>query len=161
MAICITGSVGTGKTTVAKKLAKSLKYKYLDVNKLIKKEKLSKKYDKENKCNIVDIKQLNKALIKEIKKDKKIVIDSHLSHYLPKKYVELCIVTICDISELKKRLKKRKYSAKKVKDNLEAEIFDTILLEAKQIKHNLLIVDTTKKYDIKKIVGYIKKLSIR
>ena len=34
--IIVTGSVGTGKTTLAKKLAKKLNYIYIDVSKLIK-----------------------------------------------------------------------------------------------------------------------------
>ena len=38
MIIVVAGSVGTGKTTLSKKLAKSLRMTYLDVNKLIKKE---------------------------------------------------------------------------------------------------------------------------
>jgi len=109
MTIIITGSVATGKSIIAKKLAKELKHKYLDVNKLIIKEKLREKYSKKLESYPVDIKKLNKSLIKKIKENKKIIIDSHLSHYLPKKYVDLCIVTICDIKELKKRLKKRNF----------------------------------------------------
>ncbi|MFH1376721.1 MAG: AAA family ATPase [Candidatus Woesearchaeota archaeon] len=157
MTIIITGSVATGKSIIAKKLAKELKHKYLDVNKLIIKEKLREKYSKKLESYPVDIKKLNKSLIKKIKENKKIIIDSHLSHYLPKKYVDLCIVTICDIKELKKRLKKRKYSEKKIKENLETEIFNTILIEAKENKHNILVIDTTKGYNIKQIASYIKK----
>ena len=79
-----------------------------------------------------------------------------MSHYLPKRYVDLCIVTKCDIKVLKNRLKKRKYSLNKIKDNIEAEIFDVCLLEAKKKKHEILVVDTTKGYKIKEIINYIK-----
>ena len=108
MAIAISGTPGTGKTTLAKKLAKSLNYKYLDVNKLIKSNKLAESYDKKRKCIIIDIKKLNKILIKEIKKNPNLIIDSHLSHYLPKKYLDLCIITKCSLKILEKRLKKKK-----------------------------------------------------
>lgn len=155
MNIIITGSIATGKTKLAKKLASELNFKYLDVNKLIKEENLRDKYDKKTQSYPVDIKKLNKALIKKLSKST--IIDSHLSHFLPKKYVDLCIVTICEIKELKKRLQKRKYSKNKIKENLEAEIFQVILLEAKKNKHNILVIDTTKKYDIKAIKNYIKK----
>lgn len=47
--IIVTGSVGTGKTTLAKKLAKKYKAKYLDVNKVIEEYKLSEGYDKKKK----------------------------------------------------------------------------------------------------------------
>jgi adenylate kinase len=158
--ICVSGSPGTGKSTLSKKLSKSLDYGYLDINVLIKKEKLSEGYDKENKCEIIDVKKLNKVLIKIIKDSKKsLIIDSHLSHYLSKKYVSLCIVTTCDIKVLKDRLKKRGYSAKKIKDNLESEIFDSIVIEAKEKKHNLLIVNTTEGYKLKDIVNFIKDLN--
>lgn len=156
--ICVSGCVGTGKSTLARKLSKALKFEYLDVNKLIKENKLSSGYDKKNKCEIIDVTKLNKFLIKLIKNSKKsLVIDSHLSHYLDKKYVNLCIVTTCDISVLRERLKKRNYSAQKIKDNIEAEIFDTIVIEAKERKHNLLIVDTTKGYIFKEIIKEVEK----
>ena len=64
--ICVSGAVGTGKTEVSKKLSKHLKFDYLDVTKLIKKEKISCGYDKENKCDIIDSKKLNKILIESL-----------------------------------------------------------------------------------------------
>jgi adenylate kinase len=155
--IIISGSVGTGKTTLSKKLSKILNYEYVDVSKLIKKNKLSFGYDEENECEIIDIKKLNKFLVELIKKSKKnLIIDSHLSHYLPKKYVDLCIVTTCDISILRDRLKKRKYNAKKIKDNIEAEIFDTIVIETKEKKYNLFILNTTEGYKINDIVKFVE-----
>jgi len=89
-------------------------------------------------------------------KSKKVVIDSHLSHYLPKKYVELCIVTHCDIVVLKKRLEKRKYSQLKIRENLDAEIFQTCLTEAQEQRHTILEVDTTKTFDKKKLLTKVK-----
>jgi adenylate kinase len=155
--ICVSGSVGSGKTTLSKKLAKSLKFEYVDVTKEIKKNRLSGGYDKVRKCEIVDEKKLIKFLVEKIKKGKNLVIDSIFAHLIPKKYVNLCIVTTCELSELKKRLKKRKYSLSKIKDNLEVEIFDSFLIEAKEKKHNLLVVDTTKGYKIKDVVDFVKK----
>ena len=143
--IIITGSVGSGKTTLSKKISKYLDFDYIDVNKLIKKEGLSVGYDNKEMCEVVDVKKLNKTLVRLIKEFKNgIVIDSHLSHYLPKEYVDLCIVTKCNLLELKKRLKKRKYSEKKIKDNMESEIFNICFEEAKEKGHKILIVDTSK-----------------
>lgn len=144
MIIIISGSVGTGKTFVAKILAKKYKLRYIDVNKLIKKNKLYESYDRKLKTYIVDVKKLNKNLIGIIKKNKNLVIDSHLSHYLPKKYVDLCIITKCDLKVLKKRLEKRGYSKEKIRENLDAEIFDTCLMEAEERKHKIKIIDTSK-----------------
>lgn len=144
MIIIISGTPGTGKTEVAKLIAKKKKLKYIDVNKLIKENKLYEKYDKKLKTYIVNPKKLNSFLIKLIKKEKNLVIDSHLAHYLPKKYVDLCIITKCDLKILKKRLEKRKYSKEKIRENLDSEIFDVCLREAEEIGHKIKVVDTTK-----------------
>ncbi len=172
--IIVTGTPGTGKTTLSKRLAQSLNLHYLDVNLMIKKYNLSEGYDKKRETKIIDTKKLNKAIIKEIsnynknssniktskksaknnlktKKPDGIIIDSHLSHYLPKKYADLCIVAKCNLKILQKRLKKKKYRKDKIRENLDAEIFDICLNEAKENKHILLIVDTTKGIDISKI----------
>ena len=90
-------------------------------------------------------------MLKSNKKIKGAVIDSHLSHYLPKKYVNLVVVTKCNIGELNKRLKKRKYSEAKIRENLQAEIFDVCCSEAFEGKHKLIVVDTTKGFNINKI----------
>ena len=106
----------------------------------------------------MDIPKLNKFLIDLINKsEENLILDSHLSHYLPKSYVDICIVTVCDIDILSKRLKKRKYSKNKISDNLEAEIFKYCLLESKKNKHNVLVVDASKRVELKGILNFIKK----
>ena len=159
--IVVTGTPGTGKTTLSKKIAKEFKYYYLDVNKLISGKNLSEGYDKKRRTKIIDVKKLNKALIKEIIAIKKhkangIVIDSHLSHYLPRRYVGKCIVTKCCIKGLNKRLMKKKFSKKKIRENLQAEIFDLCLNEAKERKHEVLVVDTTKGFNISNVGRRLK-----
>jgi adenylate kinase len=141
--IIVTGSVCSGKTTLAKKLAKKYKAKYLDVNKVIEEYKLSEGYDKKRRCKVIDTGKLNKALIKIIKSSKEsLVIDSHLSHYLPSKYVDICIITKCSIKKLRNRLKKRGYSKSKVEENVDAELFDVCLNEAKESGHKTKVVHT-------------------
>ncbi|MBL7056230.1 AAA family ATPase [Candidatus Woesearchaeota archaeon] len=156
--IVITGTPGTGKTTVATKLSQILNFYYMDVNKVIKKYDLSEGYDKKRKSKIVDTKLLNKALKKEIseikegpKSKKGLIIDSHLAHYLPEKYVDLCIITKCGLKILEKRLKKRNYSQSKIRENLDAEIFDICLIEAREKKHDIMLIDTSKTANIDKI----------
>ena len=144
--IIVTGCVGTGKTTLAKQIAEKKQAKYVDVNNLIKKYKLSTGHDKKRNCRIVSIMKLNSTLIKIIKEARKnnqsLVIDSHLSHYLPKEYVDLCIVTKCNVIKLLSRLKERGYSKEKIQENLDAELFDVCYNEAKEQRHKIKVVKT-------------------
>ncbi len=142
----VTGTPGTGKTIIATAIAMQTNAVYIDVNQVIKKEKLATSFDKKRNAKVVDIKKLNKVLIEVIKEAKRkqtpLVIDSHLSHYLPKKYVDLCIVTKTNLKKLKKRLQKRNYSKAKVRENMDCEIFDVCLMEAKEAGHRVKVVET-------------------
>ena len=145
MVIIVTGCPATGKTIIARKIAEKKKLRYIDVNQLIKDNKLYSYYSRKDMSYVVDVKKLNRFLIKLIKKDKDVVLDSHLSHYLPNKYVDECIVTKCSLKELKKRLEKRKYPNKKIRDNLDCEIFDVCHIEALENKHKVRVIDTSDK----------------
>jgi adenylate kinase len=145
MIIIVTGTPATGKTTLSKKISEKFRLEYLDLKKVIKENKLYDSFDKKRECYVVDTNKLNKFLIEKIKKSKKnIIIDSLLSHYLPKKYTDLCIITKCNLKELKKRLEKRRYSKEKVRENLDSEIFDICLNEAKEAGHYTFVINTTK-----------------
>jgi len=155
--IIVTGTPGTGKTTIAKKIAKQYRFLYIDVPTLVKEHKLYEAYDKKRKCFVVDTKKFVYVIIKKLvdyRKEKGIIIDSHLAHYLPKKYVDLCIVTKCNLKMLKKRLEKRGYTRNKVRENLDCEIFDVCLTEAKKQRHKILIVDSSKRVKNIRVLDY-------
>ena len=62
MIITITGTPGTGKTYIAKKLARMTGYRNLELNKMIVKEKLYDSYDNKDKTFDVDTKKLSKFM---------------------------------------------------------------------------------------------------
>ena len=145
--ILVSGTTGTGKTTIAKKLAKKHNYEYIDLNHLLIKKKLYSGYDRKLKTHVVDQRKSNKlmiALIKEAKEsgEKGLVIDSHLSHLLPARHADLCIITKTGLRKLKGRLQKRKYPEEKIKENLEAEILDVCLVEALETGHKVKVIKT-------------------
>ena len=112
---------------------------------MLKKNKIYSKYNKKFDTYEVDVNKSNKFLLKIIKESKKsIVIDSHLSHYLPSSKVDYCFVTKCNLKTLKKRLEKRHYNKLKIRENMDAEIFDVCLFEAAKNNHNIIVVDTSK-----------------
>ncbi len=145
--LAITGTPGTGKSTLARFLAKKLGFFRLDLHSHY--QEISTGYDKKNKCYEVDGKKFT-ALVRRIIKEKEgkfsgIIIDTHISHKLPKQMIDLCIVLTCsDLKELERRLKKRKYSKQKIWDNLDAELFQTCLMEAKGGRHKVKVFDTSK-----------------
>ncbi len=141
--IIISGTPGTGKSTLAKKLAKEKHYKYIDANECVKKEKLYDSYDKTFKTYDVDIAKFKSYFEKLIKSSKEnIIIDSHLSHYISPKLVSSCIITKTSIPKLRLRLKKRKYSLKKIQENVDSENFDICYNEAVELGHKVKVVIT-------------------
>ena len=68
MIITITGTPGTGKTYFAKLLAKKIGYRYLDLNDMIKAERLYDGYDRKDKTFDVDTKKLSRFLNMLLKK---------------------------------------------------------------------------------------------
>ena len=143
--IIVTGTPGAGKSTIARLIASYFHFTYIDVLALIKKNKLYDSYDRLLKSYVVDVEKLNRFLISLIKKEKNIVLDSHLAHYLDRKYVDLCIVVTCNPAVLRKRFEKRRYSREKIQENIDAELFGVCLYEAQEKGHHVFEVDTTQR----------------
>lgn len=159
--IIVTGTPGTGKTHLSKILAKELGYHYLDIQKLGK--GIYSGYDKSRKVKIVAISKMISAFIRLYNQKKKvhykgIIFDSHLSHYLPRSLVDLCIVLTCDIKKLKQILEKRGYNKKKIRENLDAEIFEICYNEALERRHNILKIDTSKGFTLNAWKAIVKKV---
>lgn len=158
--IIISGTPCTGKTTLARLLAEKLKYIYIDGNELIKQYNLGEEFDKERDSWIVDAEKFSKVVEDIIASEKNIIIDSHLSHYIPCDLVDLCIITKCNLKVLKKRLEERGYDKKKVSENLDSEIFGVCEEEAKERGHNVVEIDTTKGISDNMINKIIENLNI-
>jgi len=149
--IAVSGTPGTGKSTLAKELAVKLGYTYIDVSLMV--DSVTEEYDEERDCAVVDVGNLTRRITEELKGILGgAVVDSHLSHYLSPKLVSLCIITKCGLKELKKRLEKRGYSERKVRENLDAEIFDTCRVEAIEEGHKVEVVETDKPYSVDEII---------
>lgn len=140
--ICVSGSVGCGKTVYAKKLAKKLGYTYVDVKKVVKEHGLDAEWDSVRHCSVVDEKKLVKILVALIKKGDNLVIDSHMSHFIPPRYVSQVIICKTPLKTLERRLKRRRYSLAKIRENLDVEIFDMCFVEAVELGHVVKVVAT-------------------
>ncbi len=160
--VIVTGTPGTGKTTLSKRLAKALSFEYVDVNQVIKEDQLRSGYDWKRKVIIVDETKLARSLTKRVlAATRGMVIDSHLSHYLSPSLTDACLVTTCGLKTLARRLKKKGYAAAKVGENIQAEIFDTCAQEARELGHKPVMVDTTKGIALAAVTCLLKKKGIK
>ncbi len=128
--IIITGTPGVGKTTVAKLLAKKTHLKYVSANDYLKKHNGIKHH-------VADLKKLNNL--------KKImgIIEGHLCCEV-KLYKKIFVLRL-DPKILQKRLEKRKYSRKKIYDNVLSEILDYCLIVSEKKYDKVIQINCTGK----------------
>jgi adenylate kinase len=150
MIIALTGTPGTGKTTVCEVIKEHSQYKkqysIIDVNKIVLSEKLYTGKDEARDTYEADMDKLNERIKSEISKiphDMNVILEGHLSHMLP---VDAIIVLRAHPVALRKRLGKRKnYSFEKVRENANAEALDVILVESVELNKNVFEINTTDK----------------
>ena len=75
---------------------------------------------------------------------------------LPKKYVDKCIITTCELKVLERRLKRRGYPKAKIRENLDSEIFEVCKSEALERGHMVIVVNTTKGTKIGELMKSLK-----
>jgi len=137
--IAITGTPGTGKSSVCKILKEH--YPVVDLNELIEEERLYTGVDEKRKTKIVDIDTLIEH-VTHLNLKNTIVFDGHLAHYLP---VDIVVVLRTSPSELRRRLGKQGFSEAKIRENIEAEALDVVLVEAIERNNNVYEIDTSGK----------------
>jgi len=140
--IIITGTPGTGKSTLAKALSRNLNLPRLDLHRYYK--YIAVAYNRKKRCYDVDLRKFEDVVNQKVRENKKgLIVDTHISHWLPKRLVRLGIVLQCsDLKQLQRRLKRRHYSAPKIQENLEAEIFQVCRTEAEEQGHTIKVFDT-------------------
>lgn len=139
--IWITGSPGVGKTSVGRKLARSLGYGFVDIPAFVKQKRIYEKRFLDGSL-MVDERRLARTLEAEVGDD--IVISGHLVVKLPGRR-NRCIVLRMNPLKLATRLKRRKYSLSKIAENVESEFLGVVYSEAVQVfgKQNVHQVNVT------------------
>ncbi len=133
MRIALTGTPGTGKTTVAGLLP----HRVIDINVLVK-EGFNLGVDPLRGCLEADMDRLEQRL-KELDDDRIAVLEGHFAHH----FADWAIVLRLEPSVLRERLQKRGYSQEKIRENLEAEALDVILVESVELCSRVDEIDTT------------------
>lgn len=136
MKTALTGTPGTGKTTISKMLSDGYGMEVVDLNEVIRAHGYYTGWDENRHCLIVDIEALKAHPFSD-----GLVLEGHLSHHLP---VDRVIVLRTDPDVLRVRLKEKGFSDNKIRENFEAEIIDVILVEALEVHGNdVYEVDST------------------
>jgi adenylate kinase len=154
VAILVTGTPGVGKTTVSLELARKTGKNYVDIADIVKREKFYKGYDDVTDSLIVDTAKLKKYLRNLLTCNE--VIDTHVVEAVPQEKVTHVFVLRLDPVQLMKRLEQRGYRASKIRQNVEAEILDSILIDSVKLfgTEKVFEINTTGK-DVSEIVQII------
>ncbi len=136
--ICVTGTPGTGKTVVGKALARELGYGFVEVNELAQRLRAVRGYDRKRESRIVGTKRMGPA----VRRMERVVLAGHFAHELP---CDCIVVLRCGLPELRARLERRGWSERKVRENVEAELFGVVEEEARGKGKRMVVVDTTRK----------------
>ncbi|CAL0318444.1 unnamed protein product [Lupinus luteus] len=129
--ILVTGTPGTGKTTLSTALAESIQFRHINVGDLVKDKNLHDGWDDELDCFI-----LNEDLVcdelEDVMEEGGNIVDHHGCDFFPERWFDCVVVLQTDNTVLYDRLSHRGYNETKLSNNVECEIFQVILEEAKE-----------------------------
>ncbi|KAK7201071.1 ATPase family protein [Novymonas esmeraldas] len=124
--ILITGTPGTGKTSMAEMLAAELgDFQHVEVGKLVKENHFYTEYDAELDTHIIEEEDEDRLLDfmePMMVKGGHHVVDYHSSELFPERWFHIVVVLHTSTEVLFERLTNRQYSEAKRAENMEAEI---------------------------------------
>ncbi|KAJ4389153.1 factor activating pos9 [Gnomoniopsis smithogilvyi] len=161
--IIITGTPGTGKTTHCEVLAeKCPELKHLSVNQVVKERECHEGWDEEYQSWIVDEDKLLDAIEEECKAGG-CIIDWHACDMFPKSWIDLVVVLRVDSAIHYDRLASRNYPEVKLQENIDSEIMEVLLEEARDSYDEEIVVElqsnSTEELEsnVERIQGWLKQ----
>jgi adenylate kinase len=126
--VALSGTPGTGKTTVADRLAGDDDVDVVHLNEVIETEGLWTERDDERGSLVADLDAVEDWLAtRDAPAAATTLVESHLAHLLP---VERVVVLRCHPADLEARLRERGESEATAAENAESEALDVVLTEA-------------------------------
>ena len=139
--IIITGTPGVGKTTLSEEVAQKTGLKHINVSELVKQKGIGEKSKdaEDDTLNVYEDRLLD--VLENDLEDGGVVIDWHACDLFPPRQIDLVCVVRCDNKILYDRLKSRNYAEKKLQENLDCEIMEVLLQEARDAYDNDQVVE--------------------
>ena len=140
--ILVTGTPGVGKTAVAEALAKRLGLECVGVSALAASIGAHEAWDDERACHVLDEDKVLDAMEPKLGAGG-CVVEYHACELFPERWFDLVLVLRASTETLFDRLKERNYADEKLQENLQCEIMQTILEEARESYAPEIVVELT------------------
>ncbi|KKA25975.1 hypothetical protein TD95_002152 [Thielaviopsis punctulata] len=138
--IIITGTPGVGKTTHCEIIAERTGLTHLSVNQVVKDRECHDGYDEEYSSWIVDEDKLLDAIEDQVKAGG-CIIDWHACDLFPESWIDLVVVLRAPSATLYDRLRARNYAEAKLQENMDAELMDVLIGEAREAFDERIVVE--------------------
>ncbi|KAL3957936.1 hypothetical protein ACCO45_008514 [Purpureocillium lilacinum] len=136
--IIVTGTPGVGKTTHCETLAEKTGLRHISVNQVVKDKQCHEGWSEEYQSWIVDEDKLLDAIEDDVAGGG-CIIDWHACDL----WIDLVVVLRVDSSTLYDRLKARNYAEAKLQENLDSEIMEVLLQEAREAYDEEVVIELT------------------
>ncbi len=143
--VALTGTPGTGKSSLAK-AAEASGWRIVELAELARRSGAVVGRDEGRAVDEVDVALLRDAVAADLEAvgpEERVLLVGHLSHLMP---CDVTVVLRCSPAVLRERLAARDYPPGKVRENVEAEAVDVVLIEALETAppHGVYEIDTSK-----------------
>lgn len=140
--ILVTGTPGTGKSLLCKELAQATGLNYISIEELAKENEFYLDYNQEMDCHEIDEDKVIDEIEDQMKEGNNIV-DYYNCDFFPERWFDIVFVLRTDNSILYDRLEKRHYTPQRIQDNVQCEIFQSILDEARESYQEEIVIELT------------------
>ena len=158
--IIITGTPGVGKSTHCQDLATKTGLHHLDINEVVRKHNIGESSTDPDDPNtkVVDEDRLLDCIENDLEEGGQI-IDWHACDLFPPSLIDLVCVVRCDNKLLYDRLKARGHGDAKLQENMDCEIMEVLVQEARDAYDEDMIVElrSEKAEDVEANVERIEK----
>ena len=139
--VLVTGTPGSGKSTFSQALAAEVpNLQVVDISAMVRDKQLHTGWDEEYQTYVLDEDRLLDELEDEMEGGGR-VVDYHSAELFPERWFDLVLVLRVENSMLYSRLASRGYSEKKLRENVEAEIMQVILDEAREAYRDEIVIE--------------------